>query len=89
MLPQFGCNLAQFVFVALDTSVCTMIATEVRSALLAYEPRIDVSQVTVAPAADSHRNQILISIDYVVRSTNRRYNLVYPFYQNEDTGITR
>jgi len=28
---------------------------------------------------------LLISIDYTVRATNSRYNMVYPFYLNEAT----
>ena len=26
---------------------------------------------------------VMISIDYMIRTTNTRYNLVYPFYLNE------
>ena len=29
---------------------------------------------------------LLVTIDYTVRATNSRYNLVYPFYLREATG---
>ena len=50
-----------------------------REALLQWEPRIEVLDVTVtaAGAADEILN---ISIDYRVSSTDNRFNLVYPFY---------
>lgn len=87
MLPQFGCDLAQFVFQPLDLSLTTMIETTVRRALLDYEPRINVNNITVVPGADAARQEILITVDYTIRTTNRRYNLVYPYYLNEATGI--
>ena len=87
MLPQFGCDLAQFLFQPLDTSLETMIETVVSRALLDYEPRINVNGVTVTQGDDITRQEILIAVTYTVRSTNRRYNLVYPYYLNEATGI--
>lgn len=83
MLPPFGCDLEQFVFGPVDLSVQTMISTIVRRALLNYEPRINVVAVQVRLENDAQRSAILIEIDYVVRTTNRRYNLVYPYYLNE------
>ena len=87
MLPQFGCDLSQFVFGPIDTSIATMIETEIRMALLNYEPRINVDTVTVVPGNESDPYAILITIDYTVRSNNRRYNYVFPYYVNEATGI--
>ena len=87
MLPPFGCDLAQFAFQPLDTSLATMIETVVSRALLDYEPRINVNSVTVVPGDDIGGQQIIITVAYSVRSTNRRYNLVYPYYLNEATGV--
>ena len=88
MLPPFGCNLRQFVFGPIDTSVATMIETEVRMALLTYEPRITVETVTVTqgdgvddPAA------VIVTVAYTIRANNRRDNYVFPYYLNEATGI--
>ena len=87
MLPQFGCDLAQFVFQPLDLSLATMIETTIRRALLNYEPRINVNNVTAVAGADTARQEVLVTVDYTVRTTNRRYNLVYPYYLNEATGV--
>jgi phage baseplate assembly protein W len=55
------------------------VATAVREALAVWEPRIDV--LDVFAAADTERpNVLLVEIDYRIRSSNSRFNLVYPFY---------
>lgn len=87
MLPAFGCDLAQFLFQPLDTSMATMIETVIRRALLDYEPRINVNAVTVVEGEDAERQEIGITVDYSVRTTNRRYNLVFPYYLNEASGM--
>jgi len=89
MLPQFGCDLRQFVFGPNDSSVEAMIESEVRTALRNYEPRIYVEEVVVAPNPDEAQSGILITVEYTVSTTNRRYNLVFPYYLNEATGIAQ
>ena len=51
----------------------------VRDALIRWEPRIDVLDVVSAPDA-GNPGLLLIAIEYRVRTTNNRFNLVYPFY---------
>jgi hypothetical protein len=36
--------------------------------------------VAAATAAGAHDEELRISIDYHVRTTDNRFNLVYPFY---------
>lgn len=89
MLPPFGCDLRQFVFGPNDSSVEAMIASEIRAALRNYEPRIYVDEVSVNSDVDSGPSAILITVVYTVSTTNRRYNLVFPYYLNEATGIAQ
>lgn len=79
MRPDFGCSLHERVFAINDSSTRGAVAEDVREALRRWEPRIEVQDVTVTAggAADEIVN---ISIDYRVRSTDNRFNLVYPFY---------
>jgi phage baseplate assembly protein W len=79
MRPDFGCSLHERVFAINDSSTRGAVAEDVREALRRWEPRIEVLDVTVTAggAADEIVN---ISIDYRVRSTDNRFNLVYPFY---------
>ncbi len=79
MRPTFGCGLADMVFSPNTALTHGLAASHVRQALVEFEPRVEVMDVTVtADPADSRR--LLIEIDYEVRSTNSRFNLVYPFY---------
>jgi phage baseplate assembly protein W len=79
MRPDFGCGIHDYVFGVNDTATATAISREVRSALTVWEPRIELLDVFATPdPADRHR--LLIEINYRLRSTNSRFNLVYPFY---------
>ena len=82
MRPDFGCGIHDMVFEVISTTTMTEIEDDVRAALAAFEPRIDVVKVTVAsdPAFDGKLN---VSIDYVVRGSNNQLNVVYPFYIKE------
>jgi phage baseplate assembly protein W len=79
MRPEFGCGIYDLVFEVNSASIAGRVAQEVRSALLYFEPRIDVLDVLVHPGG-SNGEEMLINIDYQVRATNNVFNLVYPFY---------
>ena len=79
MRPDFGCGLHERVFAMNDASTRGLVADDVREGLLRWEPRIEVLDVTVT-AAGVDEEVLRISIDYRVRSTDNRFNFVYPFY---------
>ena len=79
MRPDFGCGIHDMVFGVNNAATVSGVAGAVRQALTTWEPRIDVLDVYAAP--DSSRPGLLaIEINYQVRATNSRFNLVYPFY---------
>jgi phage baseplate assembly protein W len=79
MRPDFGCPLQDLVFAVNDEATAAEVAAAVREALALWEPRIDV--LDVYAAADPDAAQVLrVEINYEVRATNSRFNLVYPFY---------
>jgi len=79
MRPEFGCGIHQYVFAPNNTRTASLVRFQVEEALNRWEPRIVLESVTVArdPAAPA---TLLIDIDYTVRATDSRFNLVYPFY---------
>ena len=79
MRPDFGCGLHDYVFAVNDRATQAAAAFEVREALQRWEPRVDVLEVEAMGAGDQ-AEVLLLSIDYRVRSTDTRFNLVYPFY---------
>lgn len=82
MRPQFGGGLNSFLFEANSSVTHQRIRESVRNALIDWEPRIDVENVSIA-ASPTEPNLMFITIDYVVRRSNTFYNRVYPFYLNE------
>ncbi len=79
MRPDFGCGIHNLVFAVNSAGTATRVESEVRDALILWEPRIDLEKVTAYP--DPNRPYVLlISIDYRVRVTNNQFNMVYPFY---------
>jgi phage baseplate assembly protein W len=85
MRPDFGAGLARFVFEPVNTTTMALVRTRVHDALVDWEPRIEVVEVTVRTDA-AERNLLLIDMSYRVRSTNTLHNLVYPFYLREATA---
>src|SRR3954463_13665305 len=82
MRPEFGAGLRDFVFDPINTGTLALIRHRVEESLVAWEPRIDVTSVVVAPD-DPVAGRLRIQIDYEVRATNTFYNLVFPFYLRE------
>lgn len=89
MRPDFGTPLRSLVFEPMHTTTFEVIRTRVEQALERWEPRIDVLNVTVQPGGSgtlqerTRSGRLEISIDYRIRSTNTKDNLVYPFYLSE------
>jgi len=79
MHPDFGCNIHELIFAPNDASTAGLARFYVEDALVRWEPRIDVEAVEVQ-ADLSKPELLLISIRYQVRTTDSRFNLVFPFY---------
>ncbi len=86
MLPDFGTSLDDFLFGPLDASTISLMQDTVQTALMRFEPRIIVEEVLVS--TDSVEEGIVtIGVNYRIRKTNSRFNLVYPFYLEEGTDV--
>lgn len=82
LLPNYGCNLDEMLFEPLTTTFVNYIKDLINTAILYYEPRITVNNISINE--DSVLDGvILIEITYTVKSTNSRFNYVFPFYKME------
>ena len=79
MRPNFGCGIHDYVFESVDAYVVGRLEREIRIAIDRWEPRIEIKEISVV-TDQAEAGRLPIEIDYVVRSTNDRRNLVYPFY---------
>ncbi|WP_346863316.1 GPW/gp25 family protein [uncultured Draconibacterium sp.] len=82
MVPDYGCNLDELLFKPLNLTLKTYVIDLMKTAILYHEPRIDVNKINIKQG-DERNGELLISIDYVVRNTNSRKNMVFPFYKQE------
>jgi phage baseplate assembly protein W len=84
MRETFGAGVNDYVFQSNSDLVRAQLAAAVSSALAQWEPRI--TQVNVSVQQGTEPSQVLIVIDYQIRSTNELFNLVYPLYLQEGAG---
>jgi uncharacterized protein len=81
MRPQFGCGVHDLIFAPNTPATHGLIAYHVAEALALWEPRIELQRDGVRAQVDpSDPTQVLVHINYTLRATNQRRNLVYPFY---------
>jgi phage baseplate assembly protein W len=83
--PTFGWKRDALVFEPLSTSFASFLTHEIETAILFFESRIELNRVNFEIPSDQ-AGLIEIRLDYTVRATNTRTNLVYPFYLDEATN---
>jgi phage baseplate assembly protein W len=79
MRPDFGCEINERIFSPNDTQTVTLLEFDIKEALMKWEQRIEVLDVNSYPD-EGDKNKINITIEYLVKTTNTKNNLVYPFY---------
>ena len=82
MQEDFGCDLGEFVFGEISRELIGRVESYIGDSILHHEPRIRLNGVDVTES-EREPGLLLVSIDYTIRATNSRYNMVYPFYLNE------
>ncbi|CUI03272.1 GPW/gp25 family protein [Massilia sp. P8910] len=87
MRPTFGCGIKLHVFDSISYNTLTEIKGMIAHAILFFEPRVTLEQITVSDAA-IEQGRLDIHLVYTVRLTNTRSNMVYPFYFVEGTNAT-
>lgn len=86
MVPDYGCNLDELLFKPLTLTLKTYVIDLIKTAILYYEPRIDLNKIAIDPT-DELEGVLLINLEYTVRATNSRKNMVYPFYKAEGNEL--
>lgn len=88
MLPGYGCPLERHLFDAIDQHTLTRLEGLIRDAVLRYEPRILLEEVGF-DTSGAIGGELRITLVYLIRATNTRSNMVFPFYLNEGTNVRR
>ena len=82
MRPDFGSNVLDYTFSTASDSKRQSLSFDLQELLSYQEPRIDNIDVKCRET-DGLEGAIIIEVSYRVRSTNNRYNHVYPFFMTE------
>ncbi len=79
MRPDFGTRAQESVFAPGSVQNLRTLEQSVADAVRTYEPRVELDSVRAeADLADESR--VTVSVEYRVRRTNTKQNLVFPFY---------
>jgi hypothetical protein len=82
MRPKFGAGVDTFVFQSNSPATRRALATSIKTALVEWEPRIELDAVRVDPV-EGEPSQVLITVEYRIRTTNELFNVVFPLYLEE------
>lgn len=86
MQPSYGCGLKAMVFATINESTITELKDIIERAVLFFESRITLEDIDVN--TEGALDGILkIQLNYSVRKTNTRSNIVYPFYFREGSQV--
>lgn len=77
--PQFGLDVTPLLFEPLSVTQRNLLKERITTTLLIHEPRIRVIELVIDDS-EALEGLLQIRLDYSVRSTNTRFNLVFPYY---------
>jgi phage baseplate assembly protein W len=86
MQPKYGSSLDSMVMEPINNATLTFIEDIARTAIIYHEPRIKLIRLEVLNE-NQQEGMLNIKVIFEVRSTNTRFNFVYPFYIQEGTDI--
>lgn len=80
--PDFGTALHNMVYHNMDLTARTQLKAAIEKAILYWEPRITLNKVSF-DMSEERSGRLSILLEYTVRQTNSRGNIVYPYYYEE------
>jgi len=78
--PEFGSDLMSYTFMDINMTSINMMIRSLTEQILSQEPRIEDVEITTDSQVEDGR--LLVHIDYTIRNSSVRDNLVFPFYLN-------
>lgn len=83
---DFGCGIRQFAYELMTLTTQTIMRNVIEKSVLLFEPRISLERVSFDMSREAEGIMFIV-LDYYVLRTNRRSNMVYPFYLREGTDL--
>ncbi len=86
MQPEYGCDLSVLNFESVSNNFNKRVESIIQYAVLHFEPRIILGEVSIS--SESYLDGLIeIKVNYTVRKTNKRSNIVFPYYIIEGTDV--
>lgn len=79
MRPEVGTTVSESVFAPGSVQNLRELERSIADAVRDFEPRVELSSV-LAEAGPADESHVTISVEYRIRHTNTKANLVFPFY---------
>lgn len=79
MFPNYGHQLYTMIYEQLDQTLIYRVKEHLEYIFMIYEPRITLEEIHIETHEDEDHT-ILINLYYLIRETNTRTNLVFPYY---------
>src|ERR1044072_1654587 len=80
---SYGCDLTPLLFEPFTTSLKPGLSERIRTAIILYEPRIEFEGTEFNLSLEE--GIMYISVNYLIKKNNSRFNMVFPFYLKEGT----
>ncbi|OWQ84399.1 hypothetical protein CDN99_24190 [Roseateles aquatilis] len=84
MQHGYGTQLHRMVFEEVTDQTLTELRDMLEKAVMYFEPRIELEQLDIRRSEDD-LGTLLLQLDYRIRTTNTRHNMVYPLYLDQAT----
>lgn len=84
--PKYGLDMQEMLFEPVSTTMTTFLKDRVKTAILIYEPRINLLSLEI-DTSFQNEGKVAIIVEYEVRATNSRFNLVYPFFLTDGSEV--
>ncbi|WP_440056282.1 GPW/gp25 family protein (plasmid) [Pseudoalteromonas sp. T1lg65] len=82
--PDMGSGLSAYSFSDANEQSLAQLRQEIATVLLNHEPRIVLESIDF-DSSELYDGVLLIQLNYLVRQTNSRSNMVFPFYLTEQS----
>jgi uncharacterized protein len=84
--PDYGLDMHEIMFEPLSTTLRTFLIDRITTAILIHEPRVRVVDLRI-DSPDPNDGTLRVLLEYEVRTTNSRFNLVFPFYSTDSNEL--
>jgi len=84
--PGYGLDMHEMLFDPMSTTMKTYLEDRIKTTILIHEARINLLSLEIDTSAQNE-GRISIIVEYELRGTNSRYNLVYPFYTSDSSEV--